>query len=94
MFVEEPFVYATGESIQVPYSSTFTIQFIVAVSSNGSSSVLTNLTDYSIERRNNVGITVETFNSSDIKIISDYTFQLVIPRADIIHSGRYIFLAG
>jgi len=93
LFVEEPFVDAIERLIQVPYSSPITIRFIVAVNSNGSSSVLTDLTNYSIERVVS-GTTVETFNSSHIEIISNYTFQLVIPRTEIMHTGRYLFLAG
>ena len=66
----------------------------MAVNSNGSSSILTNLTDFSIERLNEGGIAVETYSSSDIDIISNYIFQLVIPRAEMVHNGRYVFLAG
>jgi len=90
LFIEEIVVQAIGRLTNTPYSSPLFLRFIVAVNSNGSSSILTDLTDYNI-----VGPTDEEFfNNSDIEIISDYTFQLVIPRADVIHEGLYRFRAG
>jgi len=78
--------------VEVAYLSPLTLQYIVAVDSNGSHSQLEAVTDYNIQffsRESNMD-----FNNSDIEIVSNYVYQLAIPQASSVNTGTYIFNAG